>query len=283
MTSAAALCSALTIAGSDSGGGAGIQADLKTFSAFGVFGTSALTALTAQNTVGVQSIHDVPADFVVAQIESVASDILLGSVKTGMLATPAVVHAVADSIERLALPNLVVDPVMVAKDSSLLLSGEAGRVLKERLLPLARVVTPNLPEAEVLAAMTIRTDDDVREAAERIFETGCGLVVIKGGHRKVETAEDAGRKTAEDLVFDGRSVTLLRAPFVEGEANEGSVHGTGCAFSAAIAAGLAKGMEPLGAVRLAKEFISQAIAERLQPGQGNPVPHHFTGSRLRDR
>ncbi len=278
MTTATALRSALTVAGSDSGGGAGIQADLKTFSAFGLFGTSALTALTAQNTVGVQAVHEVPADFVVAQIESVANDITLSAVKTGMLATPSVVHAVADAIERLAFPNLVVDPVMLAKDASRLLSDEACAVLKERLLPLARVVTPNLPEAEILADMTIVSDVDLREAAERIFATGCGVVVIKGGHRK---AMMGGEKLAEDLVYDGRTATTLSAPFIEGAANEGSVHGTGCTFSAAVAAALARGEEPFGAVRTAKEFISRAIEERLQPGQGNPVPHHFTGSRLR--
>lgn len=278
MTGAIALRTALTVAGSDSGGGAGIQADLKTFSAFGVFGTSALTALTAQNTVGVHAIHEVPADFVVAQIESVANDIKLDAVKTGMLATPFVVQAVADTIERLALPNLVVDPVMAAKDESRLLSDEAVGVLKERLLPLARVVTPNLPEAEILAAMKIETDDDLREAAERIFATGCGMVVIKGGHRK---AKLDGQKLAEDLVYDGRSFTVLSAPFVERATGEGSVHGTGCAFSAAIAAGLANGKEPIDAVRRAKEFISQAIETRLRPGRGNPVPHHFTGSRMR--
>jgi len=278
MTSASRLRSALTIAGSDSGGGAGIQADLKTFSAFGLFGTSALTALTAQNTVGVQAVHEVPADFVVAQIEAVAGDIPLSAVKTGMLATSAVVHAVADAIERLALPNLVVDPVMLAKDASRLLTDEAGAVLRERLLPLARVVTPNLPEAEILAGMPIATDGDLREAAERIFATGCGVVVVKGGHRK---AMMEGQRMAEDLVYDGRSATTLSAPFVEYAANEGSVHGTGCAFSAAVAAALARGDEPLDAVRRAKDFISRAIEERLRPGGGNPVPHHFTGSRLR--
>src|SRR5262245_23815196 len=173
---------ALTIAGSDSGGGAGIQADLKTFAAFGVYGTSAITALTAQNTKGVSGVHLVPSEFVTAQIEAVAADIGCDAVKTGMLATSAIVEAAAAAIEALELPNLVVDPVMVAKSGDRLLDDDAVHALKRTLLPLARVVTPNVPEAEVLAGMAIRSRDDMMEAARRIARLRPHAVVIKGGH-----------------------------------------------------------------------------------------------------
>ena len=173
---------ALTIAGSDSGGGAGIQADLKTFAAFGVYGTSAITALTAQNTRAVTGVHVAPADFVVAQIEAVAADLGCDAVKTGMLATAAIVEAVAAAIVRLRLPNLVVDPVMVAKSGDHLLAAEAVAALRRALLPLARVVTPNVPEAEALTGRSIRTPGDAVHAARVLRDMGARAVVIKGGH-----------------------------------------------------------------------------------------------------
>jgi len=264
---------ALTIAGSDSGGGAGIQADLKTFTAFGVFGMSAVTALTAQNTRGVQGVHAVPADFVIAQIESVARDLGADAVKTGMLAGAAVVEAVAGCIEGLELRNLVVDPVMVAKSGDRLLSPDAEQAVLERLLPLAEIVTPNLAEAAALTGLPVNTVEEMKAAAVRILETGCRFVVVKGGHLAAEGGE-GGRREAVDVVFNGRNFTLLRAPWFEG----GSVHGTGCTFSAAIAAGLAQGFEPDMAIRRAKDFVSRAIAGSFAVGKGHPAPDHFTGT-----
>jgi hydroxymethylpyrimidine/phosphomethylpyrimidine kinase len=212
---------------------------------------------------------------VVAQIESVASDLGADAVKTGMLAGAAVVEAVAASVERLELKNLVVDPVMVAKSGDRLLSPDAERAVLERLLPLAEVVTPNLAETEALTGMTVKTVEEMKTAAARIRETGCGVVVVKGGHLgDPEGAEDTGRREAVDVFFDGKEYTLLRAPWFEG----GSVHGTGCTFSAAIAAGLAQGFEPELAVRRAKDFISRAITGSLAVGHGHPAPDHFTGT-----
>jgi hydroxymethylpyrimidine/phosphomethylpyrimidine kinase len=257
---------ALTIAGSDSGGGAGIQADLKTFTAFGVFGMSAVTALTAQNTLGVQGVHEIPPKFVAAQIESVAADLGADAVKTGMLGGAPVVEVVAACVRRLGLAKLVVDPVMVAKSGDRLLSPDAERAVLELLLPLAEVVTPNLAEAEALSGMQVKTVEEMKAAAARIHETGCRWVVVKGGHH-------VGRE-AIDVVYGGKDFTLLRAPWYEG----GSVHGTGCTFSAAVAACLAQGLDPLAAVRRAKDFITSAIAGCLHVGQGHPAPDHFTGT-----
>jgi len=220
---------ALTIAGSDSGGGAGIQADLKTFAAHGVFGTSAITAITAQNTVGVTAVFPLPADLVTAQIEAVATDIGLHAVKTGMLATAAIVEAVAAAIASLDLPNVVVDPVMIAKSGDRLLEPEAVSAMTTELLPRAFVVTPNIPEAEVLASMSIPTVKEARRAARRIREMGPQAVVIKGGH--LEGAD------VIDLLWDGHELIELRAPRIE----SGNTHGTGCTFASAIAASLALG------------------------------------------
>ncbi len=266
---------AMTIAGSDSGGGAGIQADLKTFSAFGVFGTSAITALTAQNTVGVQGIYEIPPEFVAAQIESVATDFDVGACKTGMLASPAIVGIVAATVRKHGIKNLVVDPVMIAKSGDVLLAADARRALIEELLPLAAVVMPNLPEAEAITGLKVDSLDGMKEAARRIHEAGCGIVVIKGGHRAAAVAADrSAAVTAEDLVYDGEEFTILRAPFCEGKV----IHGTGCTLSAAVAAGLAQGKGPLDAIRRAKDFISGAIATSLVVGKGHTAPNHFTGT-----
>ena len=254
---------ALTIAGSDSGGGAGIQADLKTFAAHGVYGTSAITAVTAQNTRGVAGVHPLPAEFVTLQIETVASDIGCDAVKTGMLATATVVEAVAACIEALDLPNLVVDPVMVAKGGDRLLSSDAVHALRTTLVRLARVVTPNVPEAEVLAEMTITSLEDMRRAAQRVLRLGATAVIIKGGHLEGESSVD--------LLADAKSEATLTAPRLHVR----STHGTGCTFAAAIAARLALG-EPLdSAARGAKEYVTRAMAHGIDVGGGHQPLGHF--------
>jgi hydroxymethylpyrimidine/phosphomethylpyrimidine kinase len=254
---------ALTIAGSDSGGGAGIQADLKTFAAYGVYGLSALTALTAQNTMGVAGVHPVPAEFVTLQIETVTSDIGCDAVKTGMLATAAIVEAVAACVEALELPNLVVDPVMIAKGGDRLLDADAVHAMRATLLRLAHVVTPNVPEAETLANMTIRSTDDMREAARRILRLGPGAVIIKGGHLAGDTADD--------LMLDRDHETLLSAPRLHVR----NTHGTGCTFASAVAAGLALGESLDTAARSAKEYVTQAMAHGVDVGKGHQPLGHF--------
>jgi hydroxymethylpyrimidine/phosphomethylpyrimidine kinase len=254
---------ALTIAGSDSGGGAGIQADLKTFAAHGVYGTSAITALTAQNTRGVTGVHAVPAEFVTLQIEAVAGDIGCDAVKTGMLASATIVEAVAAAVESLDLPNLVVDPVMVAKGGDRLLEEDAVHAVRTVLLRLARVVTPNVPEAEVLAAMTIDSLDAMRAAAQRILKLGARAVVVKGGHL-------SGPESIDVLIEAGR-VTALRTPRL----SVPYTHGTGCTFAAAIAARLARD-EPLDeAVRGAKDYVTGAIRHGIAVGSGHQPLGHF--------
>ena len=260
---------ALTIAGSDSGGGAGIQADLKTFAAFGVYGTSAITAVTAQNTLGVTTAAALSADLVTAQIEAISGDIRIDATKIGMLATAAIVEAVASAIEELDLPLVVLDPVMVSSSGERLLDDDGIRALRVELLPRARVVTPNLPEAEVLSGCRIATADDRRRAAERIHEFGAAAVVITGGH-----GEGAD---VVDLLFDGASFTELKTP----RAATGShgLHGTGCAFASALAAGLALG-EPLAiAAGRAQRYVAGAIAHSVAIGQGARVLDHFWQSR----
>ena len=258
---------ALTIAGSDSGGGAGIQADLKTFAALGVFGTSALTALTAQNTRGVTGVLPVPPDFVVAQVEAVLDDLPVRAVKTGMLGTAAVVHAVADLAAAGRLPHLVVDPVMVASSGSRLLDADAERTYVQALLPHADVLTPNLAEAQVLLASTISTLAEQREAARALAALGPRVVVVKGGHAVADALDDA-----VDVVWDGQSMTELRAARVDTRND----HGTGCTFAAAVAAGLAQGRDVGEALQGAKGFVARAVRGgapwRLGAGHG-PVDH----------
>ena len=254
---------ALTIAGSDSGGGAGVQADLKTFAAHGVYGTCAITALTAQNTRGVAGVHLVPAEFVTLQIETIAGDIGCDAVKTGMLATSAIVEVVAAAVEALELPNLVVDPVMVAKGGDRLLADDAVHALGTVLLRLARVVTPNVPEAEVLSGQTIRTLDDMRAAADRILALGPAAVIVKGGH--------LGGAESIDLLVDRGSETVLRHARLDVR----NTHGTGCTFAAAIAARLARG-EPLdAATRGAKEYVTGAMRHGIAVGSGHQPLGHF--------
>jgi hydroxymethylpyrimidine/phosphomethylpyrimidine kinase len=256
----------LTIAGSDSGAGAGIQADLKTFAALGVYGTTAITALTAQNTLGVSAVHVVPAEFVTAQIEAVVSDIGCHAVKTGMLATSAIVEAVAAAVEALDLPNLVVDPVMIAKGGDRLLDEDAVHALRTALIRLARVVTPNVPEAEVLAGMRVRSVDDMREAARRILDLGPGAVVVKGGHLESDVVTD--------LLLDASGETALTGPRIKGA----HTHGTGCTFAAAVAARLAIGDTVQDAARAAKAYVAEAMRHGIDVGSGHRPLGHFLRS-----
>jgi hydroxymethylpyrimidine/phosphomethylpyrimidine kinase len=253
---------ALTIAGSDSGGGAGIQADLKTFAALGVYGTSALTAITAQNTVGVTGIHEIPIEMVAAQIEAVISDIGTDAVKTGMLSSSAIIETVARELAHFRVDRLVVDPVIVAKSGDRLLREEAVDALRRSLLPLATVVTPNIPEAEALTGMKIESGDDARRAAEKIVGMRAKAVVVKGGHLPGPPV---------DLFYDGREFREFSAPRIETR----NTHGTGCTFASAIAAGLAKGMEVVDAVAEAKEYVTGAIRCSLNLGEGHGPLNHF--------
>jgi hydroxymethylpyrimidine/phosphomethylpyrimidine kinase len=255
---------ALTIAGSDSGGGAGIQADLKTFAAFGVHGTSAITAVTAQNTVTVSEIHELPIRVIRAQIDAVVEDFGVQAAKTGMLASAEIIEAVAAAIREHGIRNLVVDPVMVAKGGARLLHSDAIASLYRHLLPLAAVVTPNLPEAEVLLGRAVTTLDDRRQAARDLAALGPRAVVIKGGH--------SDEAQAIDIYWDGSDMVELAGRRIKTK----NTHGSGCVFSAAITAGLAKGQEPLEAVRAAKVFIERAIEHSLELGRGHgPVNPTF--------
>jgi hydroxymethylpyrimidine/phosphomethylpyrimidine kinase len=253
----------LTIAGSDSGGGAGIQADLKTFAALGVYGTSAITAVTAQNTVGVTAVCTLAADLVTAQIEAVAADIEIHATKTGMLGTSAVVEAVAAAIEELELPLVVVDPVMMAKSGDRLLDDDGVRAMCAELLPRALVVTPNIPEAEVLAGMKIHGVADAGEAARRIHQIGRVAVIVKGGH--------ADGDTIVDLLFDGDRLTEYPMPRVATR----NTHGTGCTFASAIAAHLALGQPLSEATARAQAYVAGAIRHGLTIGKGHGPLDHF--------
>jgi hydroxymethylpyrimidine/phosphomethylpyrimidine kinase len=256
------IAKALTIAGSDSGGGAGIQADLKTFTAFRVFGMSVITAVTAQNSVGVQGVENLPPAFVARQLQSVLSDFGADAAKCGMLSTAPIIEAVAAGLAEHPVPKLVVDPVMVAKSGDPLLQPDARRALIERILPLALVVTPNLPEAEALAGLAVASRADMEEAARRIGALGPRYVLVKGGHLKGD---------ALDLLWNGRDFTAFSAPRVE----SANTHGTGCTFSAAIAAGLARGQALGDAIREAKAYVTRAIRDGFQAGHGVGQLRHF--------
>jgi hydroxymethylpyrimidine kinase/phosphomethylpyrimidine kinase len=251
----------LTIAGSDSGGGAGIQADLKTILALGGYGMSALTALTAQNTCGVSSVHAVPPDFVADQIDSLAEDIGIDAAKTGMLNTAAVVAAVAERVAHHRIEPLVVDPVMVSKSGARLLQPTAEDALREDLVPLATVLTPNLPEARMLSGIKVSRPDQMRDAARAVLDLGPDAVVIKGGHLEGEPV---------DLFYDGEEFAEITYPRVETK----NTHGTGCTYSAAIATCLGGGMEPTKAVRTARKALQRAIEKALPLGAGHgPLDH----------
>ena len=263
------VVTAMTIAGSDSGAGAGIQADLKTFAALGVYGTSAITAITAQNTQGVTGVHEVPVPLIEAQIDAVVGDIGADAVKTGMLSSSAIIQAVARKVHELRLPNLVVDPVMVAKSGDRLLQEEAVETLRSQLLPLALVVTPNIPEAEVLTGRRIASREEARQAAREIVALGARSVVVKGGHLQGD---------AVDTFYDGREFREFTAPRMETT----STHGTGCTFASAIAAGLAKGLTPVEAIGAAKEYVTQAIQRAFAVGHGHGPLNHFFELWVRD-
>jgi hydroxymethylpyrimidine/phosphomethylpyrimidine kinase len=257
---------ALTIAGSDSGGGAGIQADLKTFSALGVYGASVITALTAQNTLGVSGIHDVPADFIAAQMDAVYSDLAVAATKIGMLSLPQTIMAVAQGLDRHRAENIVLDPVMVAASGDPLLRPEAVETLKRELIPRALIVTPNLHEAAALTGTALAHDEAaMRAQGQAILALGARAVLVKGGH-------GVGPE-AVDLLVERGSARRLAAKRVATK----NTHGTGCTLSSAIAAGLAKGKSLAESVADAKAYVSAALAasDRLQIGRGRGPVHHF--------
>jgi len=266
----------LTIAGSDSGGGAGIQADLKTFQMLEVYGMSVVTAITAQNTMGVFGIYDVPLEGIEKQIDAVMDDLPPHAVKTGMLSNPAVIELVAAKAKQYGIDRLVVDPVMIAKSGAELLQSDAKQALRTLLLPLAALVTPNIPEAETLTGRTIATIEQMKDAARQIVEEyGAKSAVVKGGHL-------AGEPT--DVLYDGKEFHLLTAR----RFTTRHTHGTGCTFSAAIAAELAKGKLLRSAVETAKQFITCAIEDELGIGQGHGPTNHWaywrrTGNRADSR
>lgn len=250
------ITKALTIAGADSSGGAGVQLDLKVFERLGVYGLSAITAVTAQNTLGVQKIHRVPPRIIAAQIDSVVRDIGVDACKIGMLYHPTAVEVVADRIHRREIPNVVLDPVLAAKDGTPLMTSKGIRWMMRRLIPRALVVTPNVPEAEMLSGVQVRNLDDLEKAAAAIHGLGCKYVLIKGGHLKGEPV---------DVLYDGKTFTRLPGVRTEGT----PVHGTGCAFSAALAARIALGDSVPDAARFAKDFVAELIKSAVKLGKGN--------------
>ena len=261
---------ALTIAGSDSGGGAGIQADLKTFQELEVFGMSALTAVTAQNTLGVHAVYPMSAEAVVKQIEAIGRDMGADAVKTGMLFNAEIIEAVAAQLTIYGWENVVVDPVMIAKGGASLLQMEAISAMKKYLLPRSKVITPNIPEAEVLTGMVIQSSEDKKEASRKLHGFGVKNVVIKGGH-------DENVSESTDLLFDGKEFYTFTSKRIETK----NTHGTGCTFSAVITAELAKGASVYEAVCIAKDFIQAAIEDQLEIGQGHgPTNHWAYGKRI---
>jgi hydroxymethylpyrimidine/phosphomethylpyrimidine kinase len=257
---------AVSIAGSDSSGGAGIQADLKTFSALGVYGASVITALTAQNTQGVSGIHDVPPDFITAQIDAVFSDLNVGAVKIGMLSQPAAIEAVTAGLQRYQAKNIVLDPVMIAASGDRLLAPQAVEVLRRVLIPRAALITPNLPEAAALLdGPEATTEPEMRAQAEKLLALGARAVLIKGGHG--HSAESV------DFLVEPTAVVRLAADRIATE----NTHGTGCTLSSAVAAGLARGLSLDRAVREAKAYVTAAIAasDKLTIGHGHGPTHHF--------
>jgi len=261
----------LTIAGSDSGGGAGIQADLKTFGALGVYGMSAITSVTAQNTRGVTGVHDLPPGFVAEQIDDVARDIGIDAAKTGMLSNAGIIEAVAVSIAKNRIEKLVVDPVMVAKSGDALLESKARSALIKHMASLAYILTPNAPEAEVIAGLPIHNENDLVDIGRRIRDMGPRYVLMKGGH--------LSGSFATDYLIGDETFTVFSAPRIETR----NTHGTGCTYSAAIAAYLARGLEVEKAVAGAKEYLTEAIRHSLALGSGHgPLNHFWQAARGRD-
>ncbi|VAX25837.1 Hydroxymethylpyrimidine phosphate kinase ThiD [hydrothermal vent metagenome] len=259
----------MTVAGSDSGGGAGIQADLKTFAAFGVYGASVVTALTAQNTCQVAGVHPSPPDFVALQIETVLSDIPVKAVKTGMLYSAEIIEAVCEALTKNRAQNLVVDPVMIAKSGDSLLKPTAVAALKTRLIPMALVATPNIPEAEALTGIKINSVDEMKLSARKIVKMGADNVVIKGGHMR-------GDKLTDILLADGWFTEFKRRRI-----DTQHTHGTGCTFSSAITAGLAKGLTVLDSVEAAERYIEEAIKNAEPLGKGHGPVNHFWNLKYR--
>ena len=253
---------ALTIAGSDSGGGAGIQADLKTFAALGVYGVSVITAVTAQNTVGIAGIFDLPGEFVALQMDSVLTDIGADAAKTGMLSNPKIIEIVSRKVEEYELKRLVIDPVMISSSGHRLITAESQDVLIKRLLPLGYLVTPNLDEASVIANFDVKTVQDMEGAAEKIKTLGVANVLVKGGHLSGD---------AVDVLFDGSEFTCYRSERLPVP----HTHGTGCTFSAAITAFLAQGRDLKSAVKAAKDYTTNALRYAYSVGNGRMPLNHF--------
>lgn len=252
----------LTIAGSDSSGGAGIQADLKTFAAHGTFGMSVITAVTAQNTCGVTKVQDIDCDVVEAQIDAVFTDIRVDAVKIGMVSQPEIIRTIAKCLRKYKPGIIVVDPVMISKSGYPLLQPEACQTLIEELLPLATLVTPNLPEAEAIAKMTVAKKNEMRPVAEKIIALGAKAVLVKGGHLT---------DTADDLLFDGSKEVWFAGERI----NTKNTHGTGCTLSSSLAANLAKGLSLEEAVKASKAYVTEAIAYGIELGAGCGPTHHF--------
>ena len=264
MTNERTLPVALTIAGSDSGGGAGIQADIKSMQANGVFAASVITAITAQNTRAVTAAYELPVTIIEAQIDAVFDDIDIKAVKTGMLSSTQIIETVAERLADLSTAPLIVDPVMISKSGYQLLQEEAVEALRKSLIPLAALITPNIHEAEHLSGMTIRTEDDARAAARRLHDLGPGAVLVKGGHLDND-------QESVDLLFDGSDFETFRAPRI----NTPHTHGTGCTYASAIAANLAKGQDLLQSIREAKKYVTEAIRAGLAIGGGHGPTDHF--------
>ncbi|WP_188207231.1 bifunctional hydroxymethylpyrimidine kinase/phosphomethylpyrimidine kinase [Alkalibacillus aidingensis] len=254
---------ALTIAGSDSGGGAGIQADLKTFQELKAYGMSVITAVTAQNTLGVQGVYPMTVDSVIEQLDSIGSDLKPNALKTGMLFSAELINATADKIKQYSLENVVIDPVMIAKSGAKLLQDEAILAMKNNLIPQSTVITPNIPEAEALTGIQLDTFKKRQEAAKMLYDLGADYVIIKGGHAESDTVMD--------LVFDGDQFTLLENKRIYTE----NTHGTGCTFSAAITAELAKGTPVIESIWIARDYIQAAIEEDLHIGSGHGPTNHW--------
>ncbi len=258
------LKTALTIAGSDSSGGAGIQADIKTMTMLGVFATSAVTALTAQNTLGVRSIMEATPEFLADELDAVFSDIYPDAVKTGMVASSKLICTISNKLKEYSAKNIVVDPVMVATNGAKLICDEAIETLRNELLPMATVITPNIPEAEVLSQMTIRTEREMEESARKIFERFGSAVLLKGGH---------DLNDANDLLWSEKGPEWFRGKKVENP----NTHGTGCTLSSAIASNLALGRTLSDSVKRAKDFVSDALSSMLDLGKGKgPMNHMFS-------
>lgn len=258
------LSCVLTIAGFDSSAGAGIGADLKTFVVLGVYGTCVITSVTAQNTQGIQKIFHLPEELVASQIQSICQDIRIDAVKIGMLGNEEIVFAVCGELKKCGLPNIVVDPVLEAKDGTSLLDGEGLGRLKSDLLPLAKIVTPNLSEASAISGREVKDRDGMKEAASRIHSLGSEWVVVKGGHLE---------ECATDILYNGAEFFEIESPRLNTKSQ--GVHGTGCTFSSAVAAELAKGSDVPTAVSKAKEFTARAIEHALRIGSGYPVASQF--------